>query len=114
MEERYSSPDQVRLSLAAAMTLDLVPGLFYRNARLGCINVLLTYPDGCRANCAYCGLSKGRVGEYEEKSFIRVAWDVYPLADVIDRMVERGGRFERVCVSMVTHPRARADMIEVA
>jgi biotin synthase len=113
MDERYSSPDHVRLSLAAAMTLDLVPGLFYRNARLGCINILLTYPDGCRANCAYCGLSKGRDGEYEEKSFIRVAWDVYRLDDVIDRMVERRGRFERACVSMVTHPEARAHMIEV-
>jgi biotin synthase-related radical SAM superfamily protein len=113
MEERRSSPDHVRLSLAAAMTLDLAPGLFYRNARLGCINILLTYPDGCRANCAYCGLSKGRVGQYEEKSFIRVAWDVYRLDEVIERMVERSARFERVCVSMVTHPRAPADMIEV-
>lgn len=113
MEMHYSSPDHVRLSLAAAMTLDLVPGLFYRNARLGCINLLLTYPDGCRANCAYCGLSNGRIGDYEEKSFIRVAWDVYPLDGVIDRMAERSGRFERACVSMVTHPRARADMIEV-
>jgi biotin synthase-related radical SAM superfamily protein len=113
MEGRYSSPDHVRLSLAAAMTLDLVPGLFYRNARLGCINILLTYPDGCRANCAYCGLSKGRVGEYEEKSFIRVAWDVYRLDEVIERMAERSARFERACVSMVTHPRAPADMIEV-
>lgn len=113
MDERYSSPEHVRLSLAAAMTLDLAPGLFYRNARLGCINILLTYPDGCRANCAYCGLSKGREGEYGEKSFIRVAWDTYRLDEVIDRMVERAGRFERACVSMVTHPRARADMIEV-
>jgi biotin synthase len=113
MKERLSSPEHVRLSLAAAMTLDLVPGLFYRNARLGCINILLTYPDGCRASCAYCGLSKARAGEYEEKSFIRVAWDAYPLADVIDRMAERRGRFERACVSMVTHERARADMIEV-
>jgi biotin synthase-related radical SAM superfamily protein len=113
MDEHCSSPDHVRLSLAAAMTLDLAPGLFYRNARLGCINILLTYPDGCRANCAYCGLSKGREGEYEEKSFIRVAWDVYPLDEVIDRMVERCARFQRVCVSMVTHPKARADMIEV-
>jgi biotin synthase-related radical SAM superfamily protein len=113
MEAHYSSPDHVRVSLAAAMTLDLTPGLFYRNARLGCVNILLTYPDGCRANCAYCGLSKARVGEYEEKSFIRVAWDVYPLAEVIDRMGTVGRGVSRVCVSMVTHPRARGDMIEV-
>ena len=113
MEERASSPDHVRLSLAAAMTLDLVPGLFYRNARLGCINLLLTYPEGCAANCAYCGLSRGRLGEYEEKSFIRVPWDVYELGDVVERMVQRASRFGRACVSMVTHPSAPVDMVEV-
>jgi biotin synthase-related radical SAM superfamily protein len=113
MEERYSSPDHVRLSLAAAMTLDLASGLFYRNARLRCINLLLTYPEGCQANCAYCGLSKGREGEYEEKSFIRVAWEIYSLDDVVDRMAERRNRFGRACVSMVTHPKAPADMVEV-
>ena len=95
------------------MTLDLAPGLFYRNARLGCINLLLTYPEGCRANCAYCGLSRGRPGEYDEKSFIRVAWDVYALDEVVARMAARAGGFERACVSMVTHPRAPGDMVEV-
>ena len=53
-----SSPDQVRLSLAAALTLGLAEGRFYRNARLGCINLLLTYPGGCKANCAFCGLAR--------------------------------------------------------
>ncbi len=113
MDERCSSPDHVRLSLAAAMTLDLVPGLFYRNARLGCINLLLTYPGGCAANCAYCGLSNARVGEYEDKSFIRVAWEVYALDEVIGRIVERESYLARACVSMVTHRQAPADMREV-
>ena len=113
MEKSFSSPDDVRLSLAAAMTLDLAPGLFYRNARLGCINLLLTYPEGCAANCAYCGLSRGRSGEHEEKSFIRVSWDVFALDDVVARMAEREGWFGRACVSMVTHPNAPGDMVEV-
>jgi biotin synthase-related radical SAM superfamily protein len=113
MTRPQSSPDHVRLSLAAAMTLDLAPGLFHRSARLGCINILLTYPGGCRANCAYCGLARERAGEYEDKSFIRVAWDVYDLQEVVDRMVERRGRFSRACVSMVTHPKAPADTVEV-
>jgi len=111
--ETYSSPEQVRLSLAAAMTLDLVPGQFYRRARLGCINLLLTYPDGCYANCAYCGLARERVGQYEEKSFIRVAWEVYSLDECITRMAEREDDLGRACVSMVTHPSAAADMVEV-
>ena len=67
------SPAYLRMSLAAAMTLGIKKGLFYRNAKLYCINLLLTYPSGCAARCAYCGLSNKREGEYEKKSFIRVA-----------------------------------------
>lgn len=52
------SPEVLRMSLAAAMTLDFAPGSFYRNACLGCINLLLTYRSGCAARCAYCGLSR--------------------------------------------------------
>ncbi len=111
--ETYSSPEQVRLSLAAAMTLDLAPGQFYRGARLGCINLLLTYPDGCYANCAYCGLARERAGQYEDKSFIRVTWEVYSLDECIARMAEREDDLGRACVSMVTHPSAAADMVEV-
>ena len=55
-----SSPDHLRMSLAAAMTLGYTPGVFYRDARLYCINLLLTYPEGCRGRCAYCGLAAGR------------------------------------------------------
>ena len=67
------SPEYLRMSLAAAMTLGFKQGLFYRNARLYCINLLLTYTEGCAARCAYCGLSKKRPGTYSRKSFIRVS-----------------------------------------
>ena len=40
----HSSPEYVRLSLAAAMTLGFAEGRFYRNARLGCINLLPHLP----------------------------------------------------------------------
>ena len=56
------SPRYLRMSLAAAMTLGLKPGRFYRNAKLYCINLLLTYRAGCAARCAYCGLSKNGNG----------------------------------------------------
>ncbi len=56
-ESLLESPQSLRMSLAAAMTLGFKPGLFYRNARLYCINLLLTYRLGCSARCAYCGLS---------------------------------------------------------
>ncbi len=55
---KQESPDFVRVSLAAAMTLGFVGGWFYRNARLRCVNLLLTYDSGCKANCAFCGLAR--------------------------------------------------------
>ncbi len=36
------SPSYVRTSLAAAMTMSQIPGKFYRDAKLYCINILLT------------------------------------------------------------------------
>jgi len=107
------SPGDLRMSLAAAMTLGFKRGLFYRNARLYCINLLLTYPDGCLARCAYCGLSSRRPGAYNGKSFIRVTWPTYPLAEIVGRLVERKDRGKRVCISMVTRKRAVGHTIEV-
>lgn len=74
------SPGHMRMSLAAAMTLGYKPGLFYRDARLYCINLLLTYPGGCGARCAYCGLSAERPKTDEGKSFVRVQWPTFPAA----------------------------------
>ncbi|MCF8119741.1 MAG: radical SAM protein [Deltaproteobacteria bacterium] len=101
-------PRHLRMSLAAAMTLGFKRGLFYRNARLYCINLLLTYTDGCLARCAYCGLSSRRPGAYGKKSFIRVSWPTYPLEEIITRIGERKDRINRICISMVTRKRAVA------
>ncbi len=103
------SPDFLRMSLAAAMTLGLKPGIFYRNARLYCINLLLTYANGCSARCAYCGLSSKRPGHYGEKSFIRVTWPLASLDEITARIAERKDKIKRICISMITNGRARAD-----
>ena len=95
------------------MTLDLAPGRFYRGATNPCINLLLTYAEGCSANCSYCGLARERPGKYSEKSFIKVDWPTHPLDELIHRMHDRKGRLKRVCLSMVTNGRARGDAIEV-
>jgi lipoyl synthase len=108
-KEATESPEYLRMSLAAAMTLGLKPGLFYRNAKLGCINLLLTYANGCAARCAYCGLSHKRPGEYALKSFIRVTWPTYPLAEIVARIADRRNRVKRVCISMITNGRAVED-----
>ena len=110
------SPEYVRTSLAAGITLGLVPGRFYRDAKLYCINLLVTYRDGCTANCSYCGLSKLRPGDYEGKSFIRVDWPVFPtelISETISRL-EKDKGIKRVCISMITRRRAVEDTVEIA
>jgi biotin synthase len=103
------SPEFLRMSLAAAMTLGLKSGIFYRKARLHCINLLLTYEEGCAARCAYCGLSHKRSGAYREKSFIRVTWPTYALGDIIQRIKHREKRVKRICISQVTNKRSVTD-----
>lgn len=107
------SPEHLRTSLAAAMTLDLKRGRFYRNATSPCINVLLTYDSGCAGSCAYCGLSMKRQGAYEEKSFIRVGWPTYGLDEMIEQMSISGDRVKRICISMVTNRKAVNDTSEI-
>ncbi|RJR23798.1 MAG: radical SAM protein [Desulfobacteraceae bacterium] len=107
------SPDVLRMSLAAAMTLGIKPGLFYRNAKLYCINLLLTYKNGCAARCAYCGLSSRRPGQYGQKSFIRVSWPVVALDEIIGRIGERKDKVKRICISMITNRSAREDTFYV-
>ncbi|MGC8658570.1 MAG: radical SAM protein [Desulfomonilaceae bacterium] len=107
------SPEYLRVSLAAAMTLDFVPGLFYRGARLGCINVLLNYSDGCRANCAFCGLASQRQPVKSGKSFIRVPWRIYSTDEIIEAINKAPDYVSRVCISMITHPKSKNDTIAV-
>jgi len=78
-----------------------------------CLNLLLTYPEGCRANCAYCGLARHREAErdYADRNFIRVDWPAVPMEQVAE-MVGRDGAsspFHRMCISMITHPNSDAD-----
>jgi biotin synthase len=106
---KAESPEYLRMSLAAAMTLGYKQGFFYRDAKLYCINLLLTYAKGCAARCAYCGLSNTRKGRFSEKSFIRVTWPTYPLDDIIRRISQRLKRVKRICISQVTNKRAIDD-----
>ena len=107
------SPDYVQLSTAAAITLGIMKGLMHRTSCTHCLNLLLTYPEGCRANCAYCGLARHREAErnYADRNFIRVDWPAVPYDQVIDIVASGsdGGRFHRMCISMITHPRSDED-----
>ncbi len=110
------SPEYVRTSFAAAITLGLAQGRFFRDAKLYCLNFLLTYGDGCVGRCAYCGLSQARetAGTWKEQSFIRVNWPVVSLDEIINRMSsEACSHVERICISMVTNWRAPKDTIRI-
>ncbi|MBQ03630.1 radical SAM protein [Candidatus Bathyarchaeota archaeon] len=110
------SPDWVRTSTAAVMTMGIAPGRFLNDAKLHCLNLLLTYDEGCSARCAYCGLSRSRDSKtpWADNSFIRVEWPTVAVDEVVSKI--RDGdcpAVERVCVSMVTNPRAFNDTLTV-
>lgn len=110
-----TSPEYVQLSTAAALTLGLMPGSMYNCSCTRCLNLLLTYPEGCRANCAYCGLARHREADrdYADRNFIRVDWPAVPMtqvAEIVARDIKNGGsEFHRMCISMITHPKSDND-----
>lgn len=107
------SPEYVQMSTAAAITLGLVPGKMHRIGCTHCLNLLVTYPQGCRANCAYCGLARHReeARDYADRNFIRVDWPTARYDEVIERVKQGGdrGQFQRMCISMITHPDSNDD-----
>ncbi len=111
------SPDYVQLSTAAAITLGIMSGNMYRCSCTRCLNLLLTYPEGCRANCAYCGLARHREADrdYADRNFIRVDWPAVPMAEIADKVAADGDAspFHRMCISMITHPRSDEDTVSV-
>ncbi len=111
------SPDYVQISTAAAITLGLVPGVMHRDVCTHCLNILLAYPDGCRANCSYCGLARHReeTRDFADRNFIRVDWPTVSCQDLIDRIRagQDQGRFERMCISMISHPRSNDDTLTI-
>ena len=108
---KEESPEYVQISTAAAMTLKFFPGRFNRGEQLKALNLLVTYEDGCRARCGYCGLSKSRAPN--EKTYIRVDWPIVALDDIIKRTNKLAPHLHRVCVSMITHPKSFDDMCTI-
>lgn len=107
------SPDYVQLSTAAAITLGLVDGHMHRTSCTHCLNLLVTYPEGCRANCSYCGLARHREEsrDYADRNFIRVDWPAVRFDEIIQKVKngDDNGGFERMCISMITHPNSDDD-----
>jgi biotin synthase len=112
--ENFFSPEYVKTSLAGSISLGMEKGQFARGAGSTCLNILLNYEPVCYAKCAYCGLAANRQAQDAKgPSFIRVKWPLYPLSSMIEKMKEGQHPFKRVCVSMVTHPKAPEDVCTV-
>jgi biotin synthase-related radical SAM superfamily protein len=109
------SPEYVQMSTAAAISLGLIKGDMHRTSCTHCLNLLVTYAEGCRANCSYCGLARHREEsrDYADRNFIRVDWPTASYDEVIEK-VKAGndkGAFERMCISMITHPNSDEDTL---
>ncbi len=117
MTPHMRSPEYVQLSTAASITLGIMNGKMHRCACTRCLNLLLTYPEGCRANCAYCGLARHREADrdYADRNFIRVDWPAVPMDQIIDIVAKDpdNSPFHRMCISMITHPRSDKDTVTV-
>jgi len=109
MQPIQESPEFVQTSLAGAICLGLEPGRFLRGVQCTCLNLLLTYANGCLAACSYCGLARNRRVDAASQTFIRVKWPTYSLSEILERLRTRRHPFARVCVSMVTRARALDD-----
>ena len=138
-----NSPEYIKMSLAAAMSLGFESGSFKDPVRLTGLNLLLTYDEGCLGKCAYCGIAGRRqdtvnyksgesAGEITDtgksavdngnshirssakKTFIRVKWPVYRLDDVLYALKAHESSFERICLSMVTHAGAVKDTLAIS
>jgi biotin synthase-related radical SAM superfamily protein len=106
------SPEYIQTSLAASLTLGFQQGSFHRNAKLKGLNLLLHYEEGCLGKCHFCGLSRSRQDNRKGKTFIRVDWPLYPLEEIIGR-TKGEEHIHRVCLSMITHPKALEDTLYV-
>jgi len=111
--DHKESPEYLKMSMGAALTLGFRKGRFYRNAKLHCINLLQVYSGGCSASCAYCGLSGKRSRNNGKKSFIRVDWPILFLKDTIEKMKDNKHKFSRICISMITRRPASRDVLVI-
>jgi len=105
----YSSPEFVKISRASAISLNIMSGWMYKSAVNRCVNLLLQYPEGCYANCAYCGLARHRPYKYEERSFIHVDWPIYSIDFIIEKINSAPKYVKRTCISMITNKKAFKD-----
>ena len=113
MEAKIQSPEYAKMSRATAISLGLLRQRMYRGAVNRCVNLLVHYPEGCSANCAYCGLARKRPGLYEERSFIHVDWPIHGMKAIVAAINDAPSYVKRTCISMITNGKCTKDTMEM-
>jgi len=113
MKTSRQSPEYAKVSQASAISLGLMGGRMYRGAVNRCVNLLVHYPEGCAANCAYCGLARKRPGTFEKKSFIHVEWPIHPMSEITTAIKNAPSYVQRTCISMITNGKCRAHTLQM-
>jgi biotin synthase-related radical SAM superfamily protein len=110
IQDFQESPEWVQTSLAGAMCLGLERGRVFRNAESTCLNILLTYKNGCKAACSYCGLGRSREN-ITDRTFIRVKWPAYTMLQILHQLKMHPHPFKRICISMITNQASMRDSV---
>ena len=110
---KIQSPEYAKMSQATAISVGLAKGRMYRGAVNRCVNLLVHYPEGCSANCAYCGLATKRPGRYTDKSFIHVDWPIFSMDEIVSAINAAPPYVTRTCISMITNGKCRKATLEM-
>ena len=106
------SPEDVRISMASAIALGCTP-VGSAAISASAHQPPADYEEGCRSDCGYGGLARGRPGGHAEKSFIRVAWPLVRTDELVTRLARFEPALTRLCISMVTHGLAYRDTCDI-
>jgi biotin synthase len=102
-----------QMSTAAAITLGLIPGTMHRTACTHCLNLLVTYP-GVSVNstiAAWLGTARSPGIMPTATHPGRLAHRPVCRGDRARQGGEDRGGFERMCISMITHPNSDYDTL---
>ncbi|HLN22941.1 MAG TPA: radical SAM protein [Patescibacteria group bacterium] len=108
-------PEMVRLWAASAVTLGLAEGRIARCGQTRCLNLMLTYAEGCPAHCAYCGEAGRDVETLGLSPHAPASWPLASFLHIVDLVEAEGAatHFQRVCIATTGHPRGPADTAQL-
>ena len=90
-QARDAMPEMVRLWAASAVTLGLAEGRIARCGQTRCLNLMLTYAEGCPAHCAYCGEAGRDVETLGLSPHAPASWPLASFLHIVDLVEAAAG-----------------------